>query len=151
MPGTRACLGAGQSPEEEGGASGGGAEGEKRKGLGRVRHPLELTRGGLTCDLAHTVPGLGLENGVTELRVRVRVDEQEQERLIFPRGKGRPVCPALPKSPPAGRRLRIPRGPQNLASTRAQSQHRVPAHLLRSLGSECRGSGHCRGHKASSP
>lgn len=35
---------------------------------------LELTRGGLTCDLAHTVPGLGLENGVTELRVRVRVD-----------------------------------------------------------------------------
>lgn len=72
---------------------------------------LELTRGGLTWDLAHTVLGLGLEEGVTELRVRVRVDGQEQERLTLPRGKGRPVCPALPKSPAAGRRLRVPRGP----------------------------------------
>lgn len=40
VPRTRACLGAGQSPEEEGGASGGGVEGEKRNGLGRVRHVL---------------------------------------------------------------------------------------------------------------
>lgn len=32
------------------------------------------------CDLAHTVPGLGLEKGVTELRVGVRVDGHQALR-----------------------------------------------------------------------
>lgn len=77
VPRTRACLGSGQSPEEERGASGGGVEGEERKGRehpggGSGASSLELTRGGLTWGLAHRVPGLAGAGGVTELGVRVR-------------------------------------------------------------------------------